>query len=49
MSAPHHYGGALGNYGHCYQGTTYAGARNAACGGYSNWGATEMEVWYPVP
>ena len=20
-----------------------------ACGGHGNWGATEMEVWYPVP
>ena len=41
--------GALGTNGFCNQGTTYAGAPNAACGGHGNWGATEMEVWYPVP
>ena len=41
--------GALGGNGYCYQGRTYAGAPNAACGGSRNWGATEMEVWYPVP
>ena len=48
-----HFGGygpaALGANGHCDQGHTYAGAPNAACGGDHNWGATEMEVWYPVP
>ena len=27
---------------------TYAGEPNDACGGHSNWGATEMEVWYRV-
>ena len=41
--------GALGADGYCDQGATYAGAPNAACGGHLNWGATEMEVWYPVP
>jgi hypothetical protein len=41
--------GALGSNGDCNQGTTYAGAPNAVCGGSNNWGATEMEVWYPVP
>ena len=41
--------GVLGHDGRCDQGTTYAGAPNAACGGSGNWGATEMEVWYPVP
>ena len=41
--------GALGHNGYCTQGRTYAGALNAACGGSLNWGATEMEVWYPVP
>ena len=43
------YHGALGVNGNCDQGTTYEGAPNAACGGRLNWGATEMEVWYPVP
>ena len=44
------YYGALGTNGQCHQGTTYAGAPNAACGGgEGTWGATEMEVWYPVP
>ena len=38
----------LGANGRCHQGGTYVGAPNAACGGQSNWGATDMEVWYPV-
>ena len=41
--------GALGqSYAQCYQGNTYAGEPNDACGGDHNWGATEMEVWYRV-
>ena len=41
--------GALGqNNAGCYQGGTYAGETNDACGGHGNWGATEMEVWYRV-
>ena len=41
--------GALGQINAwCYQGTTYAGEPNDACGGNGNWGATEMEVWYRV-
>ena len=41
--------GALGQgYAQCYQGKTYAGEHNDACGGDGNWGATEMEVWYRV-
>ena len=42
--------GALGQgqLAYCYQGSTYAGERNDACGGEGNWGATEMEVWYRV-
>ena len=41
--------GALGQgYALCYQGYTYAGEANDACGGDGNWGATEMEVWYRV-
>ena len=40
--------GVLGqDYTRCDQGFTYAGETNDACGG-SNWGATEMEVWYRV-
>jgi len=42
--------GALGQGGnaYCEQGYTYAGETNDACGGNSNWGATEMEVLYRV-
>jgi hypothetical protein len=34
-----------GNYADCQQGYTYRGSTNAACGG-SNWGHTDLEVWF---
>ena len=34
-------------YGWCSQGGTYRGKPNEICGGYQNWGATDVEVWYP--
>jgi hypothetical protein len=40
--------GVLGAGGICDQGNTYEGAPNETCGGLSNWGVTEMEVWYRV-
>ncbi len=36
-----------GQHGHCNQGTTYRGTAGEICGGYHNWGATDVEVWYP--
>ena len=43
-----------GSDGDCEQGTyrdgsqaTYRGAIDESCGGYHNWGATDVEVWYP--
>ena len=33
--------------GSCDQGGTYRGTKGEICGGYSNWGATDVEVWYP--
>ena len=38
--------GPPGTSGSCDQGTTYRGSRNAACGGYGNWGHTDLEVWF---
>ena len=35
-----------GEYGYCQQGTTYRGTDGEICGG-DNWGATDVEVWYP--
>ena len=32
----------------CHQGHTYRGTTNEICGGDSNWGATDVEVWYPI-
>ena len=32
---------------HCNQGTTYRGTDGEICGGYENWGATDVEGWYP--
>ena len=40
--------GPPGKDGCCLQGFTYAGYENNACGGDSNWGKTDLEVWYPV-
>ena len=39
--------GAPGEYGFCGQGYTYRGTRGEICGGDGNWGATDVEVWYP--
>ena len=36
-----------GYEGKCDQGDTYRGTKNEICGGDSNWGATDVEVWYP--
>ena len=36
-----------GSGGYCIQGGTYRGAEGEICGG-NNWGATDVEVWYPV-
>ena len=33
--------------GQCTQGTTYRGTNHEICGGDGNWGATDVEVWYP--
>ena len=34
--------------GFCDQGYTYRGTRGEICGGHGNWGATDVEVWYPI-
>ena len=39
--------GAPGGYAGCDQGTTYRGTEGEICGGDDNWGATDVEVWYP--
>ena len=39
--------GAPGEYGGCNQGGTYRGTDGEICGGDRNWGATDVEVWYP--
>ena len=36
-----------GSYGFCNQGSTYRGRYGEICGGNDNWGATDVEVWYP--
>ena len=36
-----------GSGGYCDQGGTYRGTKNEICGGWGNWGATDVEVWYP--
>ena len=33
--------------GVCQQGGTYRGTDGEICGGDYNWGATDVEVWYP--
>ena len=33
--------------GWCQQGQTYRGTDGEICGGDNNWGATDVEVWYP--
>ena len=41
-------GGTLdGSHGYCQQGGTYRGTDGEICGGDRNWGATDVEVWYP--
>lgn len=42
------WGGPPGTYGYCNQGGTYRGHPSAACGGYDNWGHTDLEVWRPL-
>jgi hypothetical protein len=39
------YDGPPGTHGYCNQGGTYRGNTNEACGGNSNWGHTDLEVW----
>ena len=39
--------GAPGWRGECDQGGTYRGTDGEVCGGNRNWGATDVEVWYP--
>ena len=36
-----------GSDGRCDQGGTYRGTGGEICGGNYNWGATDVEVWYP--
>ena len=36
-----------GSGGGCPQGGTYRGTDGEICGGDGNWGATDVEVWYP--
>ncbi len=38
---------ARGSEATCAQGTTYRGTGGEICGGEHNWGATDVEVWYP--
>ena len=38
-----------GSDGYCDQGGTYRGTDGEICGGDGNWGATDVEVWYPRP
>ena len=33
--------------GACFQGRAYRGADSEICGGNTDWGATDVEVWYP--
>ena len=37
-----------GSGGECRQGGTYRGTDGEICGGDYNWGATDVEVWYPL-
>ena len=37
-----------GSHGYCRQGGTYRGTDGEICGGVYNWGATDVEVWYPI-
>ena len=37
-----------GENGFCKKGDTYSVTDDLICGGFENWGATGVEVWYPV-
>eukprot|EP01046_Picozoa_sp_COSAG06_P040517 COSAG06_NODE_4913_length_3867_cov_7.033439_3_plen_170_part_00 len=37
--------GPPGTNSQCFQGVTYRGSTNEACGGANNWGHTDLEVW----
>ena len=37
-----------GESGQCEQGATYRGTAGEICGGDQDWGATDVEVWYPA-
>ena len=37
-----------GSHAYCNQGLTYGGTGGEICGGSNNWGATDVEVWYPL-
>ena len=37
-----------GGQGRCRQGTAYRGTDGEICGGTDNWGAADVEVWYPI-
>ena len=37
-----------GSHGYCHQGDIYRGMEGEICGGYHNWGGTDVEVWYPL-
>ena len=37
-----------GSDAYCQQGGTYRGTDGEICGGTYNWGATDVEVWYPL-
>ena len=39
--------GGCSRYGSSRQ-HTYTAAANEVCGGYTNWGSTDVEVWFPV-
>eukprot|EP01045_Picozoa_sp_COSAG04_P032759 COSAG04_NODE_6527_length_1309_cov_25.861983_2_plen_104_part_00 len=39
--------GGVAGQGGCHQGKMYRGAHGEICGGDYNWGATDVEVWYP--
>ena len=41
-------GGSDGEFGGCDQGHAYRGTDGEICGGANNWGATDVEVWYPI-
>ena len=47
LAIGHSSGAPGGSGGLCYQGGTYRGTDGEICGGDFNWGATDLEVWYP--